>query len=125
MLIIEDLYTGISHDLLANPDFSFIASKVDPPERFAIRFKEGVFANPHDALPANLYTSQGMLYVDLRLLNPEKNYSLNVFTLAGQMIYRQTMKGGETHVLHLHDLQGVYVVKLMGSEGVLTEKLFW
>ena len=124
-LIIDDLFTGLSHNLLANPGFTFMASTADPPERFAVRFHEGNFANPHHTLPANLFTNNSILYADLRLLDQNKQYKLRVYNLAGQMIFTQTVAGGNMNTFNLHNLQGIYIVRLTGIEGTLTNKLFW
>lgn len=125
ILIIDDLFTGLSHNLLANPGFTFLASTADPTERFAVRFREGNFANPHQSLPANIFTNNSVLYADLRLLDQNKQYKLRVYNLAGQMIFTQTMAGGSMNTFNLHNLQGIYIVRLTGIEGTLTNKLFW
>jgi hypothetical protein len=124
-LAIEDLHTGIIHNMLENKSFSFNASTKDDNERFIIRFREGGFANPHLELPANLYTSKKMLYADLRLLDPDRQYTIAIFDITGRKVGTHALPGGKVHTLDVAHLKGILVARVNGAEGVAAFKLFF
>jgi hypothetical protein len=124
-LFLEDLKTGHSHNLLLTPLYVFSTEKNDDPNRFVIRFTEGGWPNPHLPLPAHLYTASRILFADLRLLDPDTEYTLHLLDLSARTVFSHTLTGGTTHNIPLLNLSGLFIAKLEGSEGVYSTKLFW
>lgn len=122
-LYLEDKHTNFVHDLLINPTYHFQANMNDDPNRFVVRFKEGVFANPHDNLPANIYSANKTIYTDLTLLSRDQTYQLNIFDLSGRLLYQQQLSGGTKHTLYTPTLNGIFVTRVSGSESFLAVKI--
>ena len=82
----------------------------------AIRFV--VFPNP---------VSTGLLRVETDLIAPVKTAEINVLNVAGQVVWRESIRVGSLSVRHSLDISqlpaGVYVIRLVADGVVLTQRV--
>jgi hypothetical protein len=124
-LILEDLRTGIRHNLLENPVYTFQADKNHNPARFVLHFREGNFANPHDALPAKIYSYNKTLYLDTRLLEPGTKCTLHIYDLTGRIIMEKNITCGGLKHIPMPGFSGIYIARLRNNLGTATQKLIF
>jgi hypothetical protein len=124
-LLLEDLKTGAMTDLLAYSAYYFTAGTNDEPKRFVIHLKEGNFANPHDVFPVRIYSHNKTIYTDLQLIEPGKDYSLDVVDLAGRIVFSRDVPSGQITGTFLNLLQGIYIVRINGEFGRAVQKIIF
>lgn len=122
-VILIDLKAGVYQDLKSNPWYSFTASPKDDPGRFVVQFVSGCFPNPHNPLPASLYTFEQSLFVDLRLLPETNTYNVLLFSLDGKLVTSLHLRGGCLRNIPMPNLCGIYLGKIQGIEGTTSNKL--
>ncbi len=119
--LLIDKQTGITHDLLLEPEFSFLASESDNPARFILQFESGYYPDPHDQLPVRIFTYDRTLYIDLRLVdNPCR---IEIYNMAGVKTFDDNNDGGVQYEILFPDLQGAYVVRVTGATGQKKQKV--
>jgi|GEM_PF-1532526 len=116
-----DKQTGITHDLLKEPEFSFLASESDNPARFILQFESGYYPDPHDQLPVRIFTFDRTLYIDLRLV--DSPCRIEMYNMAGVKAFDDNNDGGIQYEILFPGLQGAYVVKVTGATGQKTQKI--
>jgi hypothetical protein len=120
VLLLEDKHSGQFFDLHASPTFSFQAEPNDDPKRFVMHFSEGNFANPHDEIPARIYTHGKNVFLDLVLIDGE--CQLELYDLRGRNILTGCFAGGMKHEL-LYSQPGLIIARLIGPGGGLSRKV--
>lgn len=124
MIILEDKKTENKHDFLSNPEYSFQASSTDNPERFVLHFVEGNFADPHDQLPVHIYSYDKTLYIDMRLVQGNTNYYLEIFDTTGRRVFAKTINDAvELNTIDLHSFNGVFIVRFSDNKNQFTKKI--
>jgi hypothetical protein len=123
-LILEDKLTGKQQNLLDDPVYVFNSLPKDAPQRFILHLKEGNYANPHDDLPARIYTYDGTLYFDMQLLEQTEKYMIEIFDIMGRSAYRHTVHSGKMKSFQFPHMKGLFIVRLTGSRGMISEKVY-
>jgi PKD repeat protein len=120
MIELHDLKTGIRQNLKDIPGYEFIAAANDKAGRFVLQFIPGHYANPHDALPVQIYAYNKVLYLDLQLL--QGRYLFETFDAGGRNIMRETLYGGEIYERRFQN-SGLLITRISGAEGTLVKKI--
>ena len=106
-----DNLTGNDVDLLATPSYTFEAKISDYPSRFKL-----VFSNCEDAVGDNAtfaYVNNGNIIINTEGI-------LQIVDMTGRMIYQ----GDAKHCVSTTEMvSGVYVLRLITTEGVKTQKM--
>lgn len=121
--LLIDKQTGITHDLLAEPEFSFLASESDNTGRFILQFESGNYPDPHDQLPVRIFTHNHTLFIDLRLV--DSPCRIEMYNMAGVKTFDDTNDGSVQYEILFPDLQGAFVVKVTGTTGQKTQKVIF
>lgn len=119
--LLIDKQTDITHDLLTEPEFSFLASESDNPGRFILQFNSGSYPDPHDQLPVRIFTFDRSLYIDLRLL--DSPCQIQMYNMAGLKVFNDTNDGARQYKINFPHLQGAFVVRVTGNTGQKTQKV--
>ncbi len=123
MLRLIDRKTGIEQDLLDTPVYRFYAHENDEPNRFILQLQPGVYPDPYNALPVDVYAYGMILYVDLRLVGEECR--IEMYDLAGRMVSKHFRSGGSKHEIALGEFHGVYLVRIIGDEAQSSRKIIF
>jgi len=121
--LLIDKQTGLAHDLLAEPEISFLASESDNPGRFILQFESGNYPDPHDQLPVRVFTYDHTLFIDLRLV--DSPCRIEMYNMAGVKTFDDNNDGGIQYEILFPDLQGAFVVKVTGATGQKTQKVIF
>jgi len=121
--LLIDKQTGLTHDLLVEPEFSFLASASDNPDRFILQFESGNYPDPHDQLPVRIFTYDQTLFIDLRLV--DSPCRIEMYNMAGVKTFDDTNEGSVQYEILFPDLQGAFVVKVTGTTGQKTQKVIF
>ena len=116
LVYLNDLKTGVQHNLSQNPTYAFMAAEDDPINRFKITFAS-VGIEPQ-AKPAPIVYAIGKT---LFLHNLNEKAMIEIYNPAGQLMMRTETQMKE---LPLSLASGVYLVKITGSQHQIVEKIF-
>jgi|GEM_PF-4655437 len=116
-LILEDLVTGVQTDLLTS-GYSFSYNVGDDNSRFLLHFGPVGVAEQAVAAPS-IYSYGKVVYVNV----PENtDGSIVVYNMLGQVVATQAINSALNKVTL--DNAGNYIVKVLGSERTVTQKVF-
>lgn len=112
MVVLEDLHTGIRHDLRSQGDYHFFATTADKPGRFLLRFTEGNFANPHLSLPVYAFAANHAVAIDLRLLDTNQHCRVAIYDSMGRELFNAFVNGNQLYHIPFDTYQGVVLVQI-------------
>jgi endonuclease I len=122
-IILKDLMTGYSQDLLKTPQYSFTAAPADDPNRFLLDFGGtigiGEEEGPHSL---KVFTRDGVLCFDMPK-GAKTGGDLSVYNLLGQNILNYKVTGSTPQSIKPGDLHGCFLVRLITPEGTFTGKV--
>lgn len=119
--LLHDKKLNIKHDFTLSKKYAFSANVNDDPARFVLQLAQGNFADPHQGLPARVFAYDGILYIDLRLV--EGGVDLKMYDIAGRMTLDKTLSGGIDYVLMPPLNRGVYLIHLSGNKDSFRKKI--
>ena len=118
---LTDHLTGAVHDLNSTPTYNFTATTGDDANRFELKF--GAVG-----IDDNIATKQISIYSHGRLVyissTKSANALINIYNIAGQQVYANTMVIDGQKQIALNTPTGWYIVKVRTQEGVATQKVF-
>ena len=116
---IEDTKLNTFHNL-ANGPYSFDWQTTDSEERFILHLK----ATSTEELikqEAQVYSHDGQVYI--RQASSDYFESIQIFDIAGRVIYSGALKDIDLQSIPLIKVKGTYLVQLMGENKSQTEKI--
>jgi hypothetical protein len=119
--ILIDKKTGRSINLLETDEYLFQASPKDDAGRFVLQLQEGFFPDPHQPLPVRIFAYQGILTIDLRLI--EQPCSVKVFDPIGNLLLNQTIEGGGQRKFPMTGRHGMFIVRVQNEQGKAINKI--
>jgi hypothetical protein len=121
MALLHDKVIGIKHDFKLNPKYEFSADSDENVARFILQLIPGEFGDPHEELPARVYTYDGVVFIDLRMIDGDVNFELIDFK--GCLTLNTILAGGADYQFELNLSHGVYISRLSSSQGTITKKI--
>jgi hypothetical protein len=114
-----DQFTSTSHNLTANPMYSFTSTEGDDPNRFLLHFGAvGVDeAVPTTAVSAYVHNNT------LNLLNASGKVQVDVMDISGRLVHSQSLQTTGLSSTPLSLPAGVYVVRLNDGQTSRTDKV--
>ncbi|MDD4740018.1 MAG: GLUG motif-containing protein [Bacteroidales bacterium] len=119
--ILIDKKTGQRIDLLETDEYLFQASPKDDAGRFVLQLQEGLFPDPHQPLPVRIFACNGILTIDLRLV--EHPCAVKVFDPLGNLLLDQTIEGGEQTNFPMFARRGMFIVRIQNEQGKAINKI--
>jgi hypothetical protein len=120
-IFLEDLKEGIIHNLIINPDYSFVSDPLDESSRFLLHFGNPNAIGENSANSVRIYANENLVHI----LNPMmENLDIEVYDVVGRQV---TMKhlNGETKVeILVTSGTGYYLVKVLTGDKIVTQKVF-
>lgn len=123
---LEDLKEQAMIDLTSQPDYTFIASIVDNPDRFLLHFG---MLNVSDEKLKNLandysiYSNENTIYIKNNTDLQTKGDAF-IFNIMGQEVYTSELQNLKLNKIDLFQETGYYIIKVVSSNGVYSEKVF-
>lgn len=119
--ILIDTKTGQHINLLETNEYLFLASPKDETGRFVLQLQEGLFPDPHQPLPVRIFAYDGILTIDLRLI--EQPCVVKVFDPLGNLAFNQTIEGGGQTKFPMSGRRGLFIVRVQNDQGKAINKI--
>jgi hypothetical protein len=119
-IFLEDCLTHTLQNLKTRSTYRFQADITDDLSRFKLHFGPNQNTSDHE-LPANIYTTQNQLVIDLSLV-PNTTEML-VYDAIGRLIMQQNLKGESEHKIPLYTNSQILIVYLANQKGTICRKL--
>lgn len=117
--ILNDLTSGTLTDLSLNPSYTFQAAPGDDLHRFNLLFSPvGVIETP--LMNTGIYSYGKTIFVQQQLAQEAR---LSVVNLTGQTVFTQNLGGAGLLSFETRLPAGVYIVRIISSEGTLSSKV--
>jgi len=108
VIYLEDLLTGIRHNLTTDGSYNYSASTSDDPNRFLLHFGVVGVGEQEQASTLQAYMVDNRLYVN----NSLELAQLAVYDLQGRLVAEQSLNTAGLQALPLELPAGVYIVRL-------------
>ena len=119
--ILIDKKTGQRIDLLETDEYLFQASPKDDAGRFVLQLQEGLFPDPHQPLPVRIFAYNGILTIDLRLI--EDPCAVKIFDPMGNLLLDQSIEGREQAKIPMTGRRGMFIVRVQNEQGKAINKI--
>jgi hypothetical protein len=121
-LVLEDLLTNTSQDMIANPVYSFSAGGNEDAGRFLLHLSGTIGINDNHGNLVNVYSSGNTIFIasDKGLHNAQ----VTVSNLLGQQILTRSLKDQPLNQVAVNAREGYYIVKVQDNSSVKTTKVF-
>jgi hypothetical protein len=121
-MLLEDLKTNTTQNMVQNPVYSFTAATSDNANRFLLHFSGSIGINEKPGNnPFNVFTSGNSVFVTGTNNNTGKVY---VYNLMGQLVATSILNGNTPCKLNVNVPVGYYLVKVISSEQAYSTKIF-
>jgi hypothetical protein len=119
-MMLEDLFTENTIDLIKQQDYTFKANKSDSYKRFILHF----YINSSDEIEQSaktiIYSYSNRIIV--KSLKDELEGTLEIVNMLGQIVYSQRVIGQHFISIQLQVGNGVYIVHFVHSTGMVETK---
>jgi len=121
--LLEDKQTNLITDLKQQPSVQFAYVTADDSQRFILHLEGMVGINePLQDQPVSVYAFGDKLYIDSHRKTGQVR--VEVYNLTGQRIYGNNYSSCEALTVPLQGAQGFYIVKVMGTDFVASQKVY-
>jgi hypothetical protein len=121
-MLLEDLKTNTTQNMVQNPVYSFTAATSDNVNRFLLHFSGSIGINEKPGNnPFNVFASGNSVFVTGTNNNTGKVY---VYNLMGQLVATSILNGNTPCKLNVNVPVGYYLVKVISSEQAYSTKIF-
>ncbi|RLD90169.1 MAG: hypothetical protein DRJ09_05020, partial [Bacteroidetes bacterium] len=128
-IILEDLKTGILHDLHNNPEYSFAATPQDDADRFLVHFfyLPTAIGNPDDERSnseVNIYAYDKAVYIKCDGETAWQTGTVSIYDMHGRLLINEDLKSGSLNKIDVAVSNGCVVVRVIKGNVVSTGKVF-
>lgn len=124
-IVLEDVKLHEIQDLRVNPEYKFSADSNENENRFLLHISNWPYGTSPD--PANekfrIYSYGKTIYV-FDDSGDCQSGTLIIYDFLGRNVYRSDLTGGRLQQFNPDLLQGYYIVKVISTSGVRTQKVF-
>jgi len=118
-----DKKTGTDHNLKLDPVYQFTASGSDDPSRFLLHFSNVGLGESRIPHPVSVYASGNTINIII-LVGTTLPGDVYVYNMMGQRVMYQKLTGSSLNRINLNAPTGYYLVKVITSDHVYSEKVF-
>lgn len=120
IVYLNDLLTGVEHNLTDQPIYSFTSAEGDDPNRFLLYFAPVSVNKPAQGNAYGIYSYAGQVYIS----NTPSNAQITLSTLTGQVVMQRNAGGSGLVTLNAASLpKGVYIVTVQGEGARVSRKV--
>lgn len=126
-IILEDLKTGITQDLIQNQNYNFYASVDDDPERFLLHFMyspNGINDDDEPDLVMDIYSYGKDIYIRLTEEEVNRRGKVVVYDLMGRKVEAQNIQGEALVKIPVNLTNKYVIVKVMSGNSAKTAMVF-
>lgn len=128
-IILEDLLTGTSHDLIKNDTYQFSADTGDEPERFQLHFLYSPDGISEPEITHNndiqIYASGSKIYIRSKGKALHKEGQVQIYDLLGRIIHEQEIGTYELVSIPLYTQQRCLIVKVQKGNAIKSTKIIF
>ncbi len=122
-IILEDMVTGNTQNLLQHPVYNFTASRIDDGNRFLLHFfGSNGSGNLQDSNPISIYSYGKSLYISCS--TGMQSGRISVSNMIGQQILTKNLNDQTLNEVNLNVSDGYYIVRIQTEEFVKTAKVY-
>ena len=124
-ILLEDLKTGNTQNLMTNPVYPFTSLASDNPNRFKLHFSGALGVNNQygGKEPIKVYTAGQDIYIN-NSGNENLSALITVYNLLGQIVTERNLNGEQLSKITLNGAEGYYLVKVVTGNQTMTAKIF-
>lgn len=119
-IILQDLKTNTTQNLVANPVYNFSALASDNVNRFILHFNSAVGVGEVNKVSGSIYSYENDIYVN----SAEAVKQISIYNTIGQLIYTVNNPSGLFKYSLDGNSTGYYIVKVITDKNVNSEKVF-
>jgi hypothetical protein len=121
-IILEDLITNTTQNLMQNPNYSFTAATTDIVNRFKLYFD--LTPNAVNTIASNANADNNIYSFDnsIYIKSLDKINAISVYNMLGQEILK--LQHPTSNVLTLNQKSGYYTVRVICSTNVYSQKVY-
>ncbi len=121
-IMLEDLLLNTTQNLRTNPTYTFTATVGENSSRFVLHFLNPTFGvKENTANTVNIYSNENNIYVNSKDFVKE----ISVYNMLGQEVYKNAGNNNQSfYKISLNNSSANYIVRVLTSKGVSTEKVF-
>lgn len=119
-ITLVDLKTNTSHNLMANPVYSFTATASDNANRFQLYFNSAVGIDENNQANSTIYSYGNEIYVS----SANAIRQISIYNTLGQLIHTANNPQGLFKYSMNDNSTGYYIVKVITDKNVNSEKVF-
>ncbi len=128
-IILEDIQTGILHDLHNNPEYSFAATPQDDADRFLVHFfyLPTAIGNPdaeRSNSGVNIYAYDKAVYIKCDDETARQTGTVKIYDMYGRLLVSKTLMPSSLNKIDVPIDNGYVVVRLVKGGIVSTGKVF-
>ena len=112
-------------DLKANPEYSFMANPTDDYDRFILHFNReiiGIDESTSQISNIRIFSSNNQITIINK--SDSKEIDVQVLNINGQIVRNLDKLYGEYNTFTCNNVPGIYIVKVVAGNSVITEKVF-
>lgn len=118
-IILEDLKTNTTQNLMQNPVYSFAAATTDNANRFVLHFATAVGVNEIGNSNGSIYAYDNSIYVNAN----EQIKQISVYNAMGQLVKTLNNVNGLQKINMNGNATGYYIVRVVSDKNVYSEKV--
>lgn len=118
-VILEDLKTNTTQNLMQNPVYNFTATTTDNANRFVLHFATSVGVNEIGKTNGGIYAYDNNIYVNTN----EQIKQISVYNAMGQLIKTVNNVNGLQKINMNGNATGYYIVRVVSDKNVYSEKV--
>ncbi|MEI6821811.1 MAG: T9SS type A sorting domain-containing protein, partial [Bacteroidota bacterium] len=116
-ILLKDLKTGNTQDLMSNPIYSFASASTDSANRFVLNFSSTSSINQISKLSPIIFAYGHVVYVH------GKSVKIEVYSILGQSI-RSVETNSDSYFIDMNnEAVGTYIIKVVATDKVYTQKV--
>ena len=119
-VMLEDLKTNTTQNLLQNPVYNFTAATTDNANRFVLHFATAVGVNEIGNSNGSIYAYDNNIYINAS----EQIKQINVYNTLGQLVKTLNNVNGLQKINMNGNSTGYYIVRVVSDKNVYSEKVF-
>ena len=119
-ITLVDLKTNTSHNLMANPVYSFTATASDNANRFQLYFNSAVGIDENNQVNSTIYSYGNEIYVS----SANAIRQISIYNTLGQLIHTANNPQGLFKYSLNNNSTNYYIVKVITDKNVNSEKVF-
>ncbi len=128
LISIEDTKTGVIHDFMKNPVYTFNALEGDSPDRFMLHFNPNAFGINDNTIINNdlidVYAANSNIYVKSKNEAVNQKGTVEIYLVSGNLIKSVNIESGSLIGIPLYQKSKILIIKVIKPSAITIKKVF-